>query len=298
MAQPRMINSGKPAMIAVATTLKTARTYRYPGSALGPVDLKPGTVWSGNKMLVQASPMTVYFTVDDRLYEWNTGDFVRTEWINAESKGAKSAKVWCVIAEVEMGILCELIAPWYVLLGVNCAKFGLFFSENKETLLQALRVAPTVISLLLYVRAKYPTLFRVLLVKGCWSTLTEMKDGSPVNREQVGSFIADLLKDMAEGPEITLAHITEVLVKTSLMNAAKIAAKNFGNAGLRVTQRRGEEFRLFVARSGYQVTLDEANEITGEISSDAAAPHKLKELEGALRGLIPLLEKLNSESED
>jgi hypothetical protein len=298
MAQPRLINSGKPAMVAVATILKTARTYRYPGSALGPLDLRPGTVWSGNKMLVQASPMTVYFTVDDRLYEATTSDFVRTEWMNAESKGARSAKVWCVIAEVEMGVLCELIAPWYLLFGLSCAKFGLFFSENKETFLQALRVAPTAISLLLYVRTKYPTLFKVLLVKGSWETLTELRDGSPASREQVASFIAELLKDMAESPEITLAHITEVLVKTSLMNAAKIAAKNFGNAGLRVTQRRGEEFRLFVARSGYRVTLIEANNITSEVSSDPFASHKLKELEGALRGLLPLLDKLNSESEN
>ena len=118
------------------------------------------------------------------------------------------------------------------------------------------------------------------MVRGWWNTLIEMKDGSPVNREQVSSFIVDLLKDMAEGPERTLAHVVEVLVKTSLMNAAKSAVKNFGNAGLRVAQRRGEEFRLFASRAGYQVTLNEANKITAEVSSDPFASHKLKELEG------------------
>lgn len=58
MAGPRLINSGKPAVEAVATVLKTARPTTVTGP-MGPVDLKPGTIWSGDKMLVDPSASVV-----------------------------------------------------------------------------------------------------------------------------------------------------------------------------------------------------------------------------------------------
>jgi hypothetical protein len=110
MEGPRLINSGKEAMVAVAQVLPKSQALRVQTSQ-GPVDLKPGTIWNGNRMLVTASPSTVVYAIDDRLYEWGTGAFIRDEWLNALSLGASRASHWVTIAQIEVALLPASSSP-------------------------------------------------------------------------------------------------------------------------------------------------------------------------------------------
>lgn len=72
-------------------------------------------------------------TAGDRLYEWGIGDWFREAEIQGLQKAAVAAKGWCVLAETEMAVICELMAPWYLLLGLTGAKVGLKkLQEEKE----------------------------------------------------------------------------------------------------------------------------------------------------------------------
>ena len=134
-------------MAAVAEILPTAHAILVQ-TAEGPVELKPGTIWSGNKMLFYAAPMYVWYAIDDRIYEAGTGEFIRDEWMNALSEGAKRASHWVTIAKVECALLSGILVPWYVLLGAACAKLGLFYATHKREVNTAMEWAPKVISLL------------------------------------------------------------------------------------------------------------------------------------------------------
>jgi hypothetical protein len=152
---PKLMNSGKEAMAAVAKMLPTAYSITV-NSSLGAVELKPGTIWSGNKLLFYAAPMYVWYAIDDRIYEWDTGDFIRDEWLNALSVGAGRAAHWITIAKAEFALLSGIFVPWYLLLGMSCAKAGLFYSANKNSVNKAMEEAPKVIRLLQDLKLRSP----------------------------------------------------------------------------------------------------------------------------------------------
>jgi len=62
-------------------------------------------------MLFYAAPLYVWYAIDDRIYEWGTGDFLRDEWFSALSEGARRASHMVTIAKVEFALLSGIFAP-------------------------------------------------------------------------------------------------------------------------------------------------------------------------------------------
>ena len=138
---PQLLLTGKEAMQAVAKILPTSHDVTV-NSSYGPVTLKPGTIWSGNRLLFEAGITYVRYAIDDRVYEWNTSDFIRTEWFDALSKGASTAKVWIVIAKVDFALLSGIFCAWYMMLGLGCGIVGLFYTSHKQEIDLAFKHVP------------------------------------------------------------------------------------------------------------------------------------------------------------
>jgi hypothetical protein len=93
--------SGEQAVRTASQVLLTAHPVTVP-SSLGDVQLRPGTLFSNNRLLIDASWATVHFMIDDRLYEMGTSAFLRDEWLNAMAAGASKAAWLIPIAKAEM----------------------------------------------------------------------------------------------------------------------------------------------------------------------------------------------------
>ena len=57
-------------------------------------------------MLVYAAPLYCWFTVDDRLYEWQTWRFVQDEWFHALAEGTSRGAYRESVAKAEVALNC------------------------------------------------------------------------------------------------------------------------------------------------------------------------------------------------
>jgi hypothetical protein len=284
------MNSGREAMAAVAKVLPTAHSITV-NSSLGPVELKPGTIWSGNKLLFYAAPMYVWYAIDDRLYEWGTGDFIRDEYLNALAAGAARASHWVTIAKVEFALLSGIFVPWYVLLGMSCAKAGLFYSANKAAVNKAMEQAPKVITLLQDLKRRSPTLFNKLMMTAAKEILANLPSG--VSAEDVAFFVGRVIKGVGgAGPELTIGAVAKIVgtvaALVTVTHLPAIAAHGIGHAA----GTKAAELRRQLQAGGYSVTEAEAKTILQELMRNPDSPQKLKELENACKALLPTLEQL------
>lgn len=290
----KLLMQGEQAMRTVATLMKRAHPTNIPGHDI----LRPGTIWMGDKMLVYADQMRACATVGDRLYEWSIGDWFREADFQGLRKAADSAKVWCVLSEIEMGVLCEVIAPWYLLLGLTGAKVGLFCHENRRELGDALEVAPRAMSLLVYVKRKYPLLCKTLAKGAIKDVLVGLKD-QVISKEHIASFLADLIKDLTEDPELAIGQLATLLGRVAFTTVVRKGWKGMvARSAIAAADRRGTELVAYMNQVGYKTTVAEANAFTQELAADPAAPAKLHELDSTLRALLPLLKKLQEEKEE
>src|SRR5688572_8556186 len=68
---PTLLGSGEAAVAAAVKTLATANAITIQ-TGFGSVELRPGTIWNGDRILVTADTVLVHYMVDDRLYELST----------------------------------------------------------------------------------------------------------------------------------------------------------------------------------------------------------------------------------
>ena len=292
MEGPKLINSGKPAVEAIAKVLPQAQAIRV-DSNLGPVELKPGTIWSGNRILILPSTMTVTYAIDDRLYEWGTGTFIREEWISALGKAGQSAAHWVVIAQVEFALLSGIFVPWYVLLGLGCAKTGLFYKGNQQAVDAALRDAPKIVRLLLELRRRCPVLFNRMATTAAKELLTNLPSG--VSAEDVAFFVGRVIKGgAAAGPELTLGALIKIAATVAGLVAATHLPGIAMHTAAHVAGKKAEELKRALTQAGYTVSEVEAKTILKEVLSKPDTPAMLKQLEVACKALLPSLNQLKN----
>jgi hypothetical protein len=292
MDGPKLINSGKLAMAAVAKVLPTARAITVQ-SNMGRVELKPGTIWSGNRLLVVATPSSVIYAVDDRLYEWGTGAFVQSEWLNAFSVGAARASHWVTIAQIEFALLSGIFVPWYVLLGMSCAKAGLFYKANQRNVDEAFRQAPKVLRLLQDLRRRSPTLFDALLKSAAKDLVVDLPSG--VSGEDVAFFVGRVIRGAAgAGPELTVGALVKIIATVAgLVTATHLPAIAAHTVAHAAAQKAAELKRALTA-AGYSVTEAEAKAILNELLAQRDATAMLQQLELACKALLPTLRQLKN----
>jgi hypothetical protein len=289
MSNPVLLMSGRAAMDAVARILPTA----YPvtvQSNLGPVLLRPGSVWSGNKMLVDASPMVVHYTIDDRLYEWGAGDFLRGEWLDALGRGAATAHWLVTLGQVEFALLCGIFAPWYLMLGMACAKVVIFYGANKPNVDRAFQEAPRVVQLLQEMRRRYPTLWNRFVrqvVRETWDNLP-----AGVTAEDVAFLVGRLIRGGVEAPEAALGPILRMAAKVTLMVAAIHLPGIAAHALEQAAAQRAAELRRNLQEAGYTVTDGEARTILRELLSHRDSADFFQRLQTACQALLPSLNAL------
>ena len=292
MTGPQLINSGKEAMAAVAKVLPQSKPVTVQ-SNLGPVELKPGSMWSGNRMLVAASSSTVVYAIDDRLYEWNTSAFVRDEYLSALSIGASRAAHWVTVAQVEIAVLSGIFVPWYVLLGVSCARAGLFYKANQQTVDQAFRQTPAVLKLLQDLRRRSPTLFATLAKSAAKEILTDLPSG--VTAEDVGFFVGRVVRGAAgAGPDLTIGAILKIAGTVAALVTATHLPAMAAHGVAHAAGHKAAELKKALTTAGYTVTEAEARTILAEVMAQRDTPAKLKELEAACRALLPTLTQLKT----
>jgi hypothetical protein len=292
MNGPKLINSGQPAMAAVAKVLPSAKPITVP-SSLGTVELKPGTIWSGNRMLVVATPTSVVYSVDDRLYEWGTGSFVRDEYLNAFPTAAASASHWVTIAQVEFALLSGIFVPWYVLLGMSCAKAGLFYKTNQQVVDEAFRQGPKVLKLLQDLRRRSPTLFDALMKSAAKDLLANLPSG--VSAEDVAFFVGRVIKGAAAaGPELTIGALVKIVATVAALVTATHLPSIAAHTAAHAAGQKAAELKRALAASGYTVTDAEAKAIVKEVMSQPDTHAMLRQLEQACKALVPTLTQLKS----
>jgi len=286
-------------MRAVAEILKTAQPCTIDGTARGTLELVPGTIWSGNKMLISASESAVVATEDDRVYEWNTGLFIRDEWMGCLEQAGKSALGWVVIAKFEMALLTAVIAPLWMVLAMPAAKAGLFYARNQEACSVAMANALPALKLFDKWRNKYPTFWRKLKSKVGRTIWNEFKHENVrlITAEDAASFIAGILKGLDGPPQVTLGIVLRIITSKSFFGGLILGVKVLGlragpSAVTRPIHEAAEELSAYLNSIGYQVSLQEARQILHEFAQDPAAGHDMQRMEVYLRALLPSLDTL------
>lgn len=289
MTAPRLLSHGKDAMAQVSRILPSASPVLVP-SSMGDVELRPGTIFSNNKMLVYATPMTTYYTIDDRLYEYGTSDFIRAEYLNALSAGAARAMPMVYLAKAETALLMGIFVPWYGMLGLTAAKIGLLYSTNKREFNVALQKAPIVLRLLQDLRQRHPTLFKKLMTTAAKEVLFDLPSG--VGAEDVAFFIGRVIRGIAGLPDVTMGALVKLVRNVALMVAGLHLPSIAAHGVAASAARRAETLRMQLASQGIHISREEANTILQELISDRDSLRKLQELEKACNELIPVLKQL------
>jgi hypothetical protein len=287
----KLIATGKAAMERVSLVLKLAQPVIVP-SALGSVQLVPGTIWSGNKMLILVQGSTTYSTIDDRLYEWSTSDFIREEWIAAEQKGMRSAKDWVVIAQIEMALLSGMFVPWYILLAATCAQVGLFYAGNKQNVDLAMKQGGKVIEKLRKLHRDCPKLFRVLETRVAREVWTELKQGHGIEAKDIAFFIGRVIKGVSSTPQLTLTAFFKIVTQVGSLVSLTHSPGILIHAAESAAKRAEENLVDYMRSIGYTVTVDEAKEIMREVRSNPMSERNLKDLATDLRAIVPTLQTL------
>jgi hypothetical protein len=299
---PQLLVSGVDAINTIARILPSATPITVV-TGFGPVELKPGTIWSGDRILVSADTVYARYAIRDELYEWSTSEFLRAEWFAAAGRATAQAEVFVHLAKFEIAMLSGIFVPWYLLFGLSVASIGLSCYHNRDTYRQALREAPAVLRRLQDLRERSPTLFNKLLKTAAKDVLANLPAG--VTAEDVGFFIGRVIGGLGGGPfhpfrpatvnsvQVTLGAVLRTVVKVGLLVTATHLPQITAEAVAAAARARAAELQARLADEGITVTQEEAEKILRELLAKPDTHQKLRELEQHIGQLIPVLERLS-----
>lgn len=254
------------------------------------MELRPGTLWTGERMLVSATSMTVCYTIGDRLYEWGTSQFVRDEYLNAMSVGASRAMPMVYLAQVEMALLQGIFVPWYLLLGLGVAKVGFFYKRNQREVDEVFRQTPTALRLLQELRQRHPKLFAQFTKTAVKEIVADLPAG--VTGEDVAFFVGRVIKGAAGLPELALGSVVRLAATVGGIVAATHLPGIAAHGVAAAAKDSAAEIRTRLAEQGIAVSDVEARAMLQDLRSDREVVQKLRQLETVSRDLAPLLSRL------
>jgi outer membrane protein OmpA-like peptidoglycan-associated protein len=288
--EPHLLATGQETAAFVARHLPRAAAITL-STSQGGVLLTPGTIWGEDKLLVVATPTTVYYTIGHNLYESSTSMFLRAYWIDALAAGARRAEHWVVIAKVEIALLEGIFVPWYFLLGISAARLGVFYLTHRELMNTAIRQTPRVLRLLVEFHERYPVLFDHLAFNLGKELIVSIPQG--IGAEDVAFFLGRLLHGAAGLPEVTLAAFVRLALKTAgLVALAHLPGAVAHGVEERVMDR-ASELKAKMAEEGVTMSEEEARVLVREFMAHPDAEQRLKVLEAAFQDLAPALRALS-----
>jgi hypothetical protein len=283
---PRVLASGREAAEQVAKQLPNGLSAKVAAGGYGWIELRPGLIYMGDRMVVSATGATVTYTVGEKLFITSTPQFMQDEWSLAISKGARSAIGMVYLIEIEMALLQGIFVPWYVLLGMTAAKVGLFYRENKKYMDLALSHSGDLISLLSWFITNHPKLFAKLIWEGIRGEDVAFFIGRVIRK--TGGLINVTLKSLLRIAHATLLIVTAIhALPAAVRGVGKIEAAAEENLA-----RAAKKLKKAMEEAEITLSDEEAIEIIENLIGDHEAIKKLKSLEGTLDELIPVLEKL------
>ena len=290
-AGAHLLMSGQEAMRLAAQILANSHSVTVP-SSWGDIVLRPGQLFSNDRLLISPSWSTVYFTIVDRLYEMGTAAFIRDEWLNAMAAGAQKAAWLIPIAKAEMALLAGLFVPWYLMLGVACAKTTAIYVDHKDQFAVIWKHAPKALEALQKLRREHSTFFNKILCRIAHETFTHLPEG--VTGEDVGFFVGRVLHGVDGLPEVTIGAV----IKVTASVAWKITLLHLPNVTVHAAEaaahERAEEFRAYLQGIGYTVTVDEAKAILKDAMAKRDLEATLHQLEEACNALAPTFQVLEN----
>jgi hypothetical protein len=316
---PRLVSVGEQAAAIAAQVLPTAEPVVVATEA-GMVQLRPGSIWDGERMLVYASPTLVYFTVGDQLYESGTSGFVQERSQNVRGRFKQELPSLC-LSHRESVLLQSLFVPWYMVLNLDVAKIGLFYYANRNAIEELLHDCPYLLQMLIQCQRRYPRLFDALPpTTGAGQIMTAIP--ITITGENVALFIARAIK--ADSPGRTLGGLRRIILFTidivkelvDFLNGLfefVVACKATGLALLLMGIPLGallmqvdyddlKEKTMSVyssilvdrmAEEGCTLSEPEARLILEELIWDPHTVIVMEDLERAIKGNIPALEQLH-----
>jgi hypothetical protein len=291
-ASPVLVASGKEAMEQVSKILPNAVPITV--SELGWNELRPGTIWDGNKMLIKVSPSTCTYIIDDRLYQISTSNFLRDIWFGALKKAANNASFMVSLVEAEIALLQGLIVPVWITLGLTVARLAFFVINNFSLIREAANESPNTLRLLHQFMTRHPKLFKTLLFTSAKEIIINLPKG--LKKEDVGFFIGRVMRQLKEvtmkGIEIGLKVILKIIAKVALVVSAIRLPKISSEAIREAAGKYKKELQQKLAEEGVNISEGEAELILEHILRDQNAVKLLTDLEKSIEKLIPLAEAL------
>jgi hypothetical protein len=291
---PKLLMKGEPMARTVSRVLASATDLTV-SSGLGRVSLVPGTVWSGNKMLVLCQSMTVSWAVADALYEWGTQDFIRCEWLDAAGAGAAQAQGMRRLVGIEMQLLAGMFAPFYLILGTTVAKSAVFYYSN-QGLIQVVRThARQIIADADAIKAKVPTLYRKLRNTALEQLLTSFPNG--VSPEDVAFFLGRVIRGASgavDALELGQRLTLPALLKIAGVFATLVTITHSPSILLHGGEQALKDLANQIKALGSDVMMTEAElkAIAGELSRAPDAQHILDSAGASLQAIVPVLNDL------
>lgn len=322
----RLISEGEPASAIVAQTLPVAHAVTVK-SSLGNVELRPGAIWDGRMMLVSASPMNVFYTVGDSLYESSADGFVNECWPNVLRSAASRDMPAAYLAEAEAAFLRDFFVPWRSILGMDAARVGLFYCSSRGLMYTAMRYCPLVLYLLIVCRRRYSKLFTHLPASCAAGEIMATVPFTASGRN-AAAFIARALKGGRPGASlgalltlvVAIADIVDKLADVlrglfifcivwfvvrmfiiALFPPAAAVLPTFKYEDLRA--KALEAFADFLIKrlaeqGDTRVSQSEAVDMLEQLIDDPSAVSKMQELEAALSRLVPVMVQMREGLKD
>jgi hypothetical protein len=302
---PRLVDRGERAMEIAAETLRTANEFRLPDGTR----LIPGSIWSGDRLLIYASDQQVIYTIKDGLFEWTglTESFVRDELVNAIGEGARRAEGMIILAKIEIAFLTGIFVPWYVSLGVHAAATGLFYNKHKSLIRETFEKAENVKRNYDEFQSLYPKTTEILKNKLRTFILVNLASGvtAPIVAFFIGrmirawalskSALGMLLRILLSIIGITIIHSPPVALRgaQSGLSAAEQAVSEAMQDQI-INERDITFLQHRFAEIGINISSKEAEQIIKELLSRRDTPRKLFEFAKSIEELLPVAEKLLS----
>ncbi|MDB4975002.1 MAG: hypothetical protein JWN48_3343 [Myxococcaceae bacterium] len=276
-------------MRAASQLLATAHPLSYT-SNLGPVFLKPGATWSGERVLLYPAPMYIQYAVGDRIYEWSTSNFVRDEYLTAISRGAMRADGMVTLAKAEFQFFLGLFAPAYIVLGLTCAKVMMFHRAHRREFRLVSEHLPQVIAQIQALKARYPKLYDRILRQVGSAVFEHLPDG--IGAEDVAFWLGRIIRGVAGAPELTIAAFARVVGMVTLLVSVTHAPMVTAHAGAAAAEGALGQVEQQLEAGGYHLSRAELKTILNDVATQPDAQAMLKQLQTSLSAVLPSLQQL------
>jgi hypothetical protein len=293
-----LIAEGVECAKRVAKVLPSAKPVTV-SSNLGDVELRPGAVWSGDRMLVSADGAKTNYVIGDKYYRTGTSDFIREEWFAALQRAGKSAMGMVYLGQIQMAVLAGMFVPWYLMLGIGAAQVATFYVAYEEEIDLALEYAGELLVALAVIKSMYPKTYQILKDKVLVPVLKSLPEN--ISAEDVAFMVGRVLQGNGFALIVlgSLKPLVKLILKVSalvmLVHLPSIAARAAHSAAqqlaTQVKAHSGDLIKAFKS-AGVHISSREADQMLGELLSSSRAVGDLTKLQNAAEKLVNALEKI------